>query len=101
MVPSLYPFFTFLAKCLKVLILPVPWPVLLFDLSDQLSAAARSDAFQALTSAHLARGVASRRAPLLLLVPVLLATVTTKRVGFVAPLSLGLRTFGLKSEEKA
>lgn len=34
-VPSLYPFFTFLAKCLNVRILPVPCPVRLLDLSDQ------------------------------------------------------------------
>ena len=54
---------------------------------------------QSLTSANLARWVASRSALLLLFVPVLLSTVSGKGMAFVAPLSLSLSSFGLFHNE--
>ena len=51
-----------------------------------------------IVAANLARWVASRSASLLLLVPVLLATVATERVRLVAAFSLSLSSLRLYTE---
>ena len=48
-----------------------------------------------IVASNLSRGVASRSASLLLLVPVLLATVATKRMRLVAAFSLSLSSLRL------
>ena len=48
-----------------------------------------------IVASHLARGVANRGASLLLLVPVLLATVATERMRLVAAFSLSLSSLRL------
>ena len=109
--PSLNPFFYFLAIVFKYLILPVPWPVRLLALWDQLTKREQrvsihhnSECFQwilraSLTSTDLAGWTSSRRILLHLSVPVLLSTESGERMGLVAPLSLSLGSLGLFHNE--
>ena len=54
-----------------------------------------------IVASHLARGVASGGTSLLLLVPVLLATVATERVRLIAAFSLSLSSLGLHTCENS
>ena len=111
--PDLNPFFYFLAIVFKYRILPVPWPVRLLALWDQLSIWKRrvsikchnSECFQriskaSLTSALLATWTSSWCASMLLPMPVLLSTKSGERMSLVAPLSLSLGSLGLFTKKK-
>ena len=52
-----------------------------------------------IVASDFARGVASRSASLLLLVPVLLARVATERVRLIAAFSLSLSSLGLHTSQ--